>query len=334
LVGMRRRQFIGLVGTAALSAARTGYAQTNNGLPLVGVLSPTGEKFAKDRITALRRGLQEAGFIEGTNYSLAMRFAEGDLDRVPQLARELGGLKPRVIVVVGYGLTAVRQHLPDVPLVFTAIAADPVALGLAQSYVHPGGMATGNVLNAIGGEEALTEKRMGLFKELTPTLTRLGMISTTKNPVAIAELNALRKVAGHLGFEFVQYSIQTPDDLENAFASGLREDVSAFYISGEPLMIGNMSRVMPFVATSAKPTVGVYPEWGRAGLLMSYSTDVVDGVRHAGTYVAKILSGTEPGDLPIEQASKFTFVINLKTAKALGIAVPPTLLSLADEVIE
>jgi putative tryptophan/tyrosine transport system substrate-binding protein len=331
---MRRRQFIGLVGTAALGAARIGYAQTNNGLPLVGVLSPTREEFAKDRIAALRKGLQEAGFIEGTNYSLATRFAEGDLDRVPQLARELGRLKPRVIVVVGYGVTAVRQLLPNVALVFTAIAADPVALGYAQSYVHPGGMVTGNVLNAIGGEEALTEKRMGLFKELVPTLTRLGMISTAKNAVAIAELDALRKVAGHLGFEFVQYNIQTPDDLENAFASGIREDVSAFYISGEPLMISNMSRVMPFVATSGKPTVGVYPEWGRAGLLMSYSTDVVDDCRHAGTYVAKILSGTKPGDLPIEQASKFTFVINLKTAKALGITVPPTLLSLADEVIE
>ena len=201
-------------------------------------------------------------------------------------------------------------------------------------YSHPGGMFTGNVLNAIGGEEALTEKRMGLFKELVPTLTRLGVVSTEKNPVAVVELDALRKVAGHLGFELVQYNIQTADDLENAFASGLRENVSAFYISGEPLLIGNISRVMPFVATSGKPTVGVYPEWGRAGLLMSYSTDVVDGCRHAGTYVAKILNGTKPGDLPIEQASKFTFVINLKTAKALGIAVRPTLLSLADEVIE
>jgi putative ABC transport system substrate-binding protein len=331
---MQRRQFIGLAGTAALSVARTGYAQTNDGLPLVGVLSPTRGEFAKDRIAAIRKGLQEAGFIEGTNYSLAMRFAEGDLDRVPGLARELGGLKPRVILVVGYGVGAVRQLLPDAPVVFTAIAADPVALGYAQSYAHPGGMVTGNVLNAIGGEETLTEKRMGLFKELVPSLTRLGMISTAKNPVAIAELDALRKVAGHLGFESVQYNIQTPDDLENAFVSGLRENVSAFYISGEPLLISNISRVLPFVAASGKPTVGVLPEWGRAGLLMSYSTDVVDGCRHAGTYVAKILNGTKPGDLPIEQASKFTFVINLKTAKELGIAVRPTLISLADEVIE
>ncbi|HEX5231544.1 MAG TPA: ABC transporter substrate-binding protein [Bradyrhizobium sp.] len=331
---MRRRQFIGLMGTAALSTAQSGYAQTNSALPLVGVLSPSRQDFSKDRIAALRKGLQEAGFIEGANYSLATRFAEGDLDRLPQLVRELGVLKPRVIVVIGFGIAAVRRSLPDLPLVFTAIAADPVALGLAQSYVHPGGMVTGNVLNAIGGEEALTEKRMGLFKELVPTLTRLGVVSTAKNPVAIAELDALQKVAGHLGFEVVHYNIQTPDDLENAFASGLRDDVSAFYLSGEPLLISNMSRVMSFVAASGKPTVGVYPEWGRAGLLMSYSSDVVDGVRHAGTYVAKILSGTKPGDLPIEQASKFTFVINLKTAKTLGIAVPPTLLSLADEVIE
>ena len=130
------------------------------------------------------------------------------------------------------------------------------------------------------------------------------------------------------------YGLGTLDDLEAAFASGRRDNVSAFYISGEPLLSANMSRVIPFVAGSGKPTVGPYPDWGRAGLLMSYSTDPIDGYRHAGTYAAKILNGAKPGDLPIEQASKFTFVINLKTAKALGITVPPTLLALADEVVE
>jgi putative tryptophan/tyrosine transport system substrate-binding protein len=123
-------------------------------------------------------------------------------------------------------------------------------------------------------------------------------------------------------------------DLESAFASGLHDDVSAFYISGETLLIANLSRVMPFVVASRKPSVGTYPDWGRAGLLMSYASDVVDGFRHAGAYAAKILNGAKPGDLPIEQASKFTLVINQKTAKALGIVAPPTLLALADEVVE
>jgi putative ABC transport system substrate-binding protein len=209
---------------------------------------------------------------------------------------------------------------------FTAFAADPIALGFVQSYVHPGGMITGNVMNAVGGEETVTQKRIGLFKELVPRLTRLGMM--------IAEKDALRNVAAQLGFEFVHYGLKTLDDLEGAFAAGLRDDVSAFYISGEPLLIANLSRVMASVTASRKPTVGPYPDWGRAGLLMSYSTNPVDGFRHAGAYVAKILSGAKPGDLPIEQASKFILVINRKTAKALGIVVPPTLLAVADEVIE
>jgi putative ABC transport system substrate-binding protein len=330
---MKRRAFIGLMGTAALSFARPGNAQTNAGLPLVGVLVPRTPEFSKDSIAALRIGLREAGFVEGTHYSFAMRFAYGDLERLPSLARELGALKLRVIVASAAAATVVHQVLPDLPLVFTSYAFDPLKAGLAESYVRPGGMATGNVMNAIGGEEALTEKRIGLFKELVPGLARLGMIGTSTG-LAGVELDALRKVAGHLGFEFMHYAIQTLDDLEVAFASGRREGVSAFYISGEPLLFTNMSRVMHLVAASGKPTVGVYPEWGRAGLLMSYSSDIHDGFRHAGTYVAKILSGTKPGDLPIEQASKFTLVINLKTAKSLGIAVPPTLLSLADEVIE
>jgi putative tryptophan/tyrosine transport system substrate-binding protein len=180
----------------------------------------------------------------------------------------------------------------------------------------------------------MTQKRIGLFKQLVPNLTRLGMIASEAAVAVLKEKDALRKVATELGFELVHYSLKTIDDVEAAFAAGLRDDVSAFYISGEPLLIANLSRVMTFVTASRKPSVGPYPDWGRAGLLMSYAADPIDGVRHAGIYVAKILKGAKPGDLPIEQASKFTLVINQKTAKALGIVVPPTLLALADEVIE
>jgi putative tryptophan/tyrosine transport system substrate-binding protein len=238
-------------------------------------------------------------------------------------------------VAAANAASAIRRSFPNLPLVFTGFAADPVALGFAESYARPGKMAAGNVMNAIGGEEAMTQKRIGLFKDLVPGLTRLGMIAPDPGlGLAITEKEALRKVATQLGFEFVHYGLNTFDDLEGALASGLRDGVSAFYISGEPLLFNNMARVLPLVLAAAKPTVGVYPEWGRAGLLMTYSSDLVDGFRQAGTYVAKILGGTKPGDLPIEQASKFTLVVNQKTAKELGIAVPPTLLTLADEVIE
>jgi putative tryptophan/tyrosine transport system substrate-binding protein len=340
---MRRREFIGLMGTAALSYPQPGYAKTNTGLPLVGflVFGKSETKTAKDRTIALRKGLQEEGFIEGKNYSLATRFAEGDWNRVPQVGKELGALTPRVFVVSGFpyivsGFPFDTSHraFPEIPLVFTNVAADPIALGAAQSYAHPGGTITGNVMNAVGGEEAMTQKRIGFFKQLVPGLARLGMIAPARGSVAMTEKGALQKVAAQLGFEFVHYTVNTPDDLEGAFAAGLRDDVSAFYISGEPLLSGNLSRVMTFVTASRKPAVGPYPDWGRAGLLMSYSADLDDGVRHAGIYAAKILKGANPADLPIEQASKFTLVINQKTANELGIVVPPTLLALADELIE
>jgi putative ABC transport system substrate-binding protein len=331
---MRRREFIGLLGTAALSFPRLGYAQTKTNLPVVALLIPQIPERAQDRVAALRKGLQEAGFIEGTNYSLAMRSTGGDLNRVPQLAKELGALTPHVFVVMGHGVDLTRRAFPEVPLVFTGIAADPIALGWAQSYSHPGGMITGNVMNAAGGEASMTRKRIGLFKELVPGLTRLGMIAPANGVLAKTEKEALQKVAPDLAFELVFYGLNTIDDLESAFAAGLRDDVSAFFISGEPLLVGNMSRVIALVTASRKPSVGPYPDWGRAGLLMSYATDPLDGVRRAGNYAARILSGTKPGDLPIEQASKFMLVINQKTARALGIVVPPTLLALADEVVE
>ena len=331
---MRRREFLKLIGATTVGLPIAASAQAASDLPLVGVLVPGPEEFARLRIEALREGLRQEGFVEGKNYSFAMRFANGDFARLPSLAKELGALKPRLIVASANAATVVHQVVPEVPLVFTSYAADPIKAGFAESYVRPGGITTGNVMNAVGGEQSLTEKRIGLFKRLVPGLARLAMIGTDKNGLVVAEQNALTKVAGDLGFEFVHYVIQTLDDLEGAFASGLREQVSAFYISGEPLLFNNQARVMPLVAASGKPTVGVYPEWAKAGLLMCYSADLMDDFRKAGSYAAKILSGAKPGDLPIIQASKFVLAINLKTAGALGIAVPATLLAVADEVIE
>ncbi len=337
---MQRRDFLGLMGTAALSFPRPGYGQTRSGLPLVGVLMVAKSETVqgKERVAALRNGLQEAGFVEGTNYSLAVLSAEGDGSRLPQLARELGALNPRVMVALGFGASPSQRVNPDIPLVFTAVAADPVGLGWIQSYSHPGGQITGNVMNAAGGEESITQKRIGLFKQLVPNLTRLGMIApasgTFGDALKTKEKAALQKVATELNFEFVLYGFTTLDDLENAFGAALRDDVSGLYISGEPVLYANLSRVMSLVTASKKPTVGAYPDWGRAGLLMSYANDPLDSVRRAGNYVAKILKGAKPGDLPVEQASKFTLVINQKTAKALNIVVPPSLLALADEVIE
>ena len=337
---MRRREFIGLIGALAFGQSREGFAQSALDLPLVAVLAyfKDGE-FMRQRIGALRSGLQDFHLVEGKNYSLAVRYAEGDASRIAPQARELGSLNPRVFVTMGFGVGPDRLF-PEIPLVFTGVAVDPVSLGWVQSYVHPGGMITGNVMNAVGGEETVTQKRIGLFKQLVPSLTRLGMIAPRPAlqggtaMLARIEREALEKVAAQLRFELVFYGLTTLDDLDGAFAAGIQDGVNGFYISGEPVLSANISRVIPLVAASQKPSVGPYPVWGRSGLLMSYSTDPLDGFRHAGVYVAKILKGEKPGDLPIEQASKFTLVINQKTAMGLGIVVPPTLLAVADEVIE
>jgi putative ABC transport system substrate-binding protein len=321
---MRRREFLKSSGLAAIAFPWPALAQKD--LPLVAVLVPGSAKLANDRIVAIRKGMQEAGLAEDVNYAFALRFADGVFDRLPGFALELAALKPRVIVA-----SAAAARFAEV---FTSYAADPIKAGFAESYVRPGGNTTGNVMNAVGGEEALTQKRMGLFKELVPDLKRLGFIGTATSILAVAELNALRSVAGHFGFEIVHHAIQGLDDIESAVVSSNRDGVGALYVSGEPLLYNNMARVLPFVMASGKPTVGTYPEWGRAGLLMSYSADLLDDFRRAGIYAAKILRGEKPGDLPIEQASKFTLVVNAGTAKQLGISVPSTLLTLADEVIE
>ena len=328
---MSRRDFLKLSGLAALGLPWPALAQKD--LPVVAVLVPGTAKLANDRIVAIGQGMKEAGLTEGVDYTFASRYADGVFDRLPGLALELAALKPRVIVASAAAASAAHKTLPDMPLVFTSYAADPIKAGFAESYIHPGGHATGNVMNAIGGEEALTQKRMNLFRELVPDLKRIGFIGS-ESILATAELNALHSVAGQFGFEIVRHPIKALDDVEGAVAACVRDGVGALYVSGEPLLYNNMARVLPLVLAPGKPTVGTYPEWGRAGLLMSYSADLIDDFRRAGIYAAKILGGEKPADLPIEQASKFVIVLNLKTAKSLGIAAPDRLLTVADEVIE
>ena len=327
---MSRREFLRLSGLAAFAASWPAFAKD---LPVVAVLTPGDIKQSDSRIVAIRKGMQEAGLKEGADYSFARRYADGVFDRLPGLALELAALKPRVIVASAAAAPVAHKVLPDLPLVFTSFAADPIKLGFAESYVRPGGHATGNVMNAVGGEEALTQKRMNFFKELVPDLKRLGFIGSPSG-LASLELRALQAVAGQFGFEIVRPPLEGLDGVEGAVAASIRGGVDALYVSGEPLLYTNMDRVLPLVSAPSKPTVGTYPEWGRAGLLMSYSADLIDDFRRAGIYAAKILRGEKPADLPIEQASNFVLVLNLKTARSLGIAVPDRLLSVADEVVE
>jgi putative ABC transport system substrate-binding protein len=312
-----------------MAMALPGRARAQKDLPLVAVLIPGTEPQANARIAEIRAGLKEAGLVEGVNYTFAMRYADAVLARLPGLVQELAALKPRVIVSVGIA-PVVSKYAPDLPHVFTAIADDPVRMGLVQSFAHPGGNTTGNVMTALGGEDTLTQKRIGLFRELVPGLRRLGFVGTASN-LGETEIAALRAVGAHFGYELVQHDIQGVDDVERAVAA-MKDGVDAFYVSGQPNMYTQIGRVARLVTASGKPSVGTYPDWARAGLLMSYQSDLNEGFRRAGRTAARVLRGENPGDIPIEQASKFLLVLNATTARQLGITVPPTFLP--DEVVE
>ncbi len=337
---MQRRRFIGLVGAAAAWPVGAS-AQGKSNPPIVAVAFPFKQDLANERANALRIGLKQAGLVEGVDYALDVRVANGDMARLLELVKELAALKPRVFVPVAIIHTpTIKQIMPDVPVVFAAIAIDPVAAGIAESYARPGGMITGVVMNAVGGEESLTLKRISILKELVPNVKRIGMIGIADGKIpqtsllGPSERNALRKAATQLGFEFFNYDIEALDGFDAAVASGVRDEVDAFYISGDPRMNFDIPLVARTLEHSRKPACAVYPFWARAGLLMAYSNDLNDNVRRAGLMVANILRGGKPGDLPIDQAVKFKLTINQKTARSLGIAPPPALLAQADEVIE
>ena len=331
---MKRREFIGLIGGAAAwpLAAR---AQQAANLPLVAVIALSTEQIVNARSVSIREGLKQAGLIEGKDYVMTLRFADGDYARLPEIVKDLDGLKPRVYVTVGGGPGFIHKQLPNAPVVFTAIAIDPVKYGWVESYARPGGMTTGNVQNAIGGLESLMSKQFQFFKELVPNLTRLGFIGLTDTAVQFpVERAAVQKTAEQLGFAVSMCEVATPADVESAIALGQRDDVSAFFLSLDPRLVARIPQIVASLAKTGKPAFGPTPLWTRGGLLMSYYTDFDDQARRAGGQVAKILRGAKPGDLPIEQADKFTLILNLKTATQLGLTVPSTLLAQADEVIE
>ena len=332
---MRRREFITAAGPLVVWP-RAAFSQQSSKPPTVAFLIPASLEQAKVRLEALRKGLRESGLVEGVHYGIETRFADGRQDRMPGLARELQSAKPAVFVVGG-SVSAIRALEHGTPAIFTALAIDPVEVGFARSYARPGGMITGNVLNALGGEDTIAEKRITLFKELVPGLTRLGMFGfdrSIKPSLFEKELSAGTKVSSRLGFETREYGLKTIDDLQPALAAGAQDGIDGIYLSGDSLLINNLSRATPAILGAGKPTVGTYVEFARAGVLMTYASDLMDGWRRAGIYAAKILQGVKPGDLPIEQPTKFTLAINAKTASQLGISIPTALQALADELIE
>jgi putative ABC transport system substrate-binding protein len=333
---MRRREFIALAASAAL-ASRRANAQQRSGLPLIAFLSPVSATAAQLNLDAFRQGMVRLGFEEGRNFTLVARFGGGDPNVIKRAVRELIELKSDVIVA---GATepalAVRAATATIPIVMVGFGADPEKLGLAQNLAHPGGNVTGNLFYALtaSGNVGTTGKRLALLTEFVPGLSRVGVMFNPDDEQDSFVQAELPSAAAQLNVQLRTYLARNNEEVEKALVAMEGNDDAAFFISGSPLLNINRAMVAERILAMKRPAIGNVREQTAAGLLVTYGASIPDNYRGAADYVAKILRGARPGDLPIQQAVKFNLIINLKTAKALGLALSPTLIARADEVIE
>jgi putative tryptophan/tyrosine transport system substrate-binding protein len=302
-------------------------AQQPANIPRIGILVASSASFYSSRIEAFRKGLRELGYVEGKNIVIEYRFAEGKEDRLRELAAELVRLKVNIIVAAGSAAVA-KDATQTIPIVFAA-AADPVASGIVASLAQPGGNVTGLTILA----PELTGKRLELLKEAFPRISRVAFLrnpSGINSPIVWKEAQAASQ---SLGLQLQSLEVRRVEDLKSAFEAMKRERAHALITSTNPLINAQRERILEFVAKNRLPAIYPAPEVVDAGGLMSYSPDYSEMFCRAALFVHKILNGTKPGDLPVEQSNKFELVINLKTAKQLGLTIPPNVLARADRVI-
>ena len=323
---MKRREFIASLASAVIADMRSARAQSR-GPPLVAFLSP---RRADTNLGAFQHGLQELGYTEGQNIRLEVRSADGDNRRLPSLAAELVALEPKVIVTNGGpAIRAVKQVAGNIPIVM-AIVGDAVALGLAQSLPHPGGNLTGLTILAT----EVLGKRLELLHEAKPNpgcVAVLGLAGVNYDPNASRQLTAAAQV---LGVALLPISIGDMNELANGFTEMARQHCGAVVVMSDPLFVGARQQLVQLAAQHRIAASYDNRLIVDAGGLMSYGPDTVDMFRRSAAYVDKILKGVKAGDLPIEQPTKFELIINMKTAKALGLVLPQSLLARANEVIE
>jgi len=325
---MRRRDFLIVAGGAAAWPAVT-HAQQARKVPTIGYLGSTSKSSNSTWVAALVERLRDLGWIEGQSITVEYRWAEGRPERFVEFAAEFVQLKVNIIFAVGTEASlAARRATESIPIVFP-LTSDPVAVGLAASLARPGGNATGLSNQA----SDLPSKRLGLLREVVPGLRRLAILANANGPLAMLEMRETAATARALGFDVVPMEIRRNEDIASRFAV-LQGGSDALYVAGDPLVNLNRVRINTFALVARLPTMNVQREYVEAGGLMSYGPDYVDLNRRAADYVDRILRGAKPADLPIEQPTKFDLVINLTTAKALGLTIPETLLARADEVIE
>ena len=326
---MKRREFMMLLGGAVAFAPLAARAQQARKLPTIGIFGPTSPSAWAPWVAALVQRLRELGWIEGRNVAIEYRWGEGRAERLVELAGELVLLKPDVIVTAGTAVPALKQATSVIPIVF-AIGRDPVGEGLVTSLARPGGNVTG--LSTQAAEVA--GKRLDMLREVVPGVRKLAVLTEVFDPAAMLERAEAEMAARKLGLEIITLDIHRPDEDIAPALEALRGRADALYVGTGGIVTLNRARIFALALSMRLPAISGLRILSEAGSLMSYGTDYVDQFRRAGDYVDKILRGTKPGDLPVEQPTKFELIINLETAKALGLTVPPTLLARADEMIE
>jgi putative tryptophan/tyrosine transport system substrate-binding protein len=327
---LRRREFITLLGGAAAAWPLAVRAQ-QPAMPVIGFLgAPSPAPYAR-YVAALHRGLKEAGYVEGRNLTIEYRWAEGQYDRLPALAADLVSRHVAVIVPIGGNpaTMAAKAATSATPIVFN-LGADPVALGLVASFNRPGGNITG-VIN-LGVE--LEAKRLELLRELVPTSALIAMLINPSSTQAQTQSREVQVAAGAIHQQVVILSASTEREVETAFATIVQKGASALLVGADPFFTSKPALLVALTARHAIPAIYAWRSFVDAGGLMSYGANLSDAYRQQGIYVGAVLKSEKPADLPVVQSSKFELVINLKTAKALGLDVPLSMLMRVDEVME
>jgi putative ABC transport system substrate-binding protein len=326
---MRRREFITLLGGAALTWPLAARAQQLAKLPTIGLLGASTPAVMSQWVAAFVQRLRELGWVEGRTIAIEYRWTEGSNERAAEMAAELVRLKVDVIVTSGTPIIlAAKRATATLPIVF-ATAADPVGSGLVASLPRPGANVTGLSVQS----PDLVGKRLEFWREVVPGLQRLAVMASVDNSIAMLEMGEVQAAAGKLGLDVGTFEIRRPEDFALAFET-LKGRAQALYVVSDPFMVANRIRIHTLAMSVRIPTMHNFREFVEVGGLMSYGASFPDLWRRAGDYVDKILRGAKPADLPVEQPTKFDLVINLITAKALGLTIPPMLLARADEVIE
>jgi ABC-type uncharacterized transport system substrate-binding protein len=324
---MRRREFITLIGAAWPLAARA----QQPAMPVVGYLGTGTPGSGANELAAFRKGLSETGFVEGRNLEIEFRWAQNDRNRLPELAADLVRRKVAVIAAPGsvLGALAAKALTTTIPIVFST-SGDPVQLGLVASLNRPGANVTG--FNDMSSE--LVPKQLGLLHELLPGAARFGVLVTRTNPWIDGLIGDAQSAVAAIGRQVEILFAGTDREIDAAFANLVQKRVDAFLVATDTVLGGRQTQILTLAARHAMPAIYPNRSWADAGGLTSYGPIVNDQGRQAGIYTGRVLKGEKPAELPVMRATRFEFIINLATARAIGLMVPPTLLALADDVIE